>query len=291
MREKKSGIYRIRNLVNGKVYVGSTNNINKRWIEHKSFLKNNKHPNPHLQASWNKYGEENLIFEIIEEIENSIKELLCEREQYWNDFYDSSNREKGYNLRKIVESNLGVIFSEDHNKKISESHMGHKNHFFGKHHSPETKKKLSESKIGEKNPNYGKSPSEETRKKQSDIKKGKTLSDDHKKKLSESLTGLMIGENHPMYGKKGEEHPRYGKHHTPESKQKISENSMGKNSGEKSHSAKLTWKLVIEIREKWNSKNYKQKQLAKEYNVSIGTICLIVNNETWKEENNIEDKK
>lgn len=70
----------IKNVVNGKMYVGQAADIYARWIHHKSDLNNNRHHNKHLQYSWNKYGEENFIFNIIEEC--SINNL-DKREKYW----------------------------------------------------------------------------------------------------------------------------------------------------------------------------------------------------------------
>lgn len=75
-----SGIYQIENKVNSKVYIGSSNNIKRRWQKHKALLRHNKHQNSHLQAAWNKYGEDNFIFSIIELC--SIDSLL-DREQYF----------------------------------------------------------------------------------------------------------------------------------------------------------------------------------------------------------------
>jgi len=43
-------IYQIRNKINNKIYIGSTNNINKHWNNHKSKLNNKIHENSYLQA-------------------------------------------------------------------------------------------------------------------------------------------------------------------------------------------------------------------------------------------------
>ena len=51
------GIYKIENKVNGKVYIGQSVNIKKRWKQHKYELNSNNHVNKHLQASWNKYKQ------------------------------------------------------------------------------------------------------------------------------------------------------------------------------------------------------------------------------------------
>ena len=65
------GIYKIKNKVNGKVYIGQSIRIEKRWIDHKKTLRSNSHRNIYLQNAWNKYGEENFIHEIIEECDIS----------------------------------------------------------------------------------------------------------------------------------------------------------------------------------------------------------------------------
>jgi group I intron endonuclease len=82
------GIYRIRNLVNNKCYIGSSKNINRRWHRHKCGLRNNHHENVILQRAWNKYGEENFVFEVIEECDLSI---LLETEQKYLDLNPKYN--------------------------------------------------------------------------------------------------------------------------------------------------------------------------------------------------------
>ena len=63
---QKKGVYQIRNTINGKVYIGSTTmTFQKRFWHHYHCLKTNKHKNLYLQRAWNKYGEENFIFEIL----------------------------------------------------------------------------------------------------------------------------------------------------------------------------------------------------------------------------------
>ena len=77
-----SGIYKITNIVNEKFYVGSSKNVRYRWAKHKALLRHNCHPNSHLQVSWNKYGESNFRFDLLEEC--PIAMLLC-REQFFID--------------------------------------------------------------------------------------------------------------------------------------------------------------------------------------------------------------
>ena len=66
MLNEISYIYKILNNVNGKFYIGSTNNFNNRKITHLTKLNKGKHENKYLQRAWNKYGEDNFEFIILE---------------------------------------------------------------------------------------------------------------------------------------------------------------------------------------------------------------------------------
>ena len=83
--KNKSGIYQIRNLVNNKIYVGSASDFYERKSQHFSLLKYGKH-NQKLQNSYNKYGKDNFVFEVIEFVEDKNK--LLEYEQYWIDKFN-----------------------------------------------------------------------------------------------------------------------------------------------------------------------------------------------------------
>jgi group I intron endonuclease len=76
------GIYRIKNLINDKCYYGSSKNIPKRWKQHKNQLNLKTHCNIKLQRAWNKYGEENFVFEIVELCD--IEFLLTTEQNYLN---------------------------------------------------------------------------------------------------------------------------------------------------------------------------------------------------------------
>lgn len=90
-----SGIYKIENVKNGKVYIGQSGDIDIRLRGHKNTLKNNKHFNRYLQRAWNKHGEENFTFETLEECNADI---INDREVYWINLYDSCNNINGYNI-------------------------------------------------------------------------------------------------------------------------------------------------------------------------------------------------
>lgn len=60
-----SGVYQIRNIINNNSYIGSTNNLYRRYKEHKSKLKSKNNQNVYLQNAVNKYGLENFEFSLI----------------------------------------------------------------------------------------------------------------------------------------------------------------------------------------------------------------------------------
>jgi group I intron endonuclease len=92
-----SGIYKITCLKNGRFYVGSTVNLKERWQTHRSRLRKGNHENPYLQNTWNKYGEASFVFQIIENVEES---LLFDVEQSYLDALDACN--KGFNISTLA---------------------------------------------------------------------------------------------------------------------------------------------------------------------------------------------
>ena len=72
------GIYKIINTINNKFYVGSAVNFSRRKTRHFSELRRGKHNNRHLQAAWNKYGEQAFVFVIVEEIQDKAQLLITE---------------------------------------------------------------------------------------------------------------------------------------------------------------------------------------------------------------------
>lgn len=145
------GIYKITNLVNGKVYIGCSSwNIKKRWTFHKQELKNDRHINKHLQKSYNKYGRTNFRFEIIELCD---KEIVPEREKYWINFYISNDYRYGYNKTVGGDSShlvgeLNPFYGKKHKPGTFENRTN--DHFKGRKHSEETKRKMSEKRKGRK---------------------------------------------------------------------------------------------------------------------------------------------
>lgn len=96
--KRVTGIYKIENTINGKVYIGQSVNIKKRFIEHRyrAYDKSDeKTYSLYLYSAIRKHGVENFSFSIIEECN---AEELNEREMYWIDHYHANQKEYGYNL-------------------------------------------------------------------------------------------------------------------------------------------------------------------------------------------------
>lgn len=116
MTSKVSGIYKITNNIDGKVYIGKTKNFKNRWRQYLYDFENKRVRclNSYIMNAMLKYGFDSFTFSIVESCDVSI---CAERELYWMDFYDSCNHDKGYNLRR--DSSSGMITHESTSNKIS----------------------------------------------------------------------------------------------------------------------------------------------------------------------------
>lgn len=99
-------IYQIKSKINNRVYIGKTNNFNRRVYEHERLLKKGTHYNPFLQRHFNKYGD---IFKEVFDItiiENNLQEeCIYEKEIYYINIYNAHNKKYGFNLTKGGEGN------------------------------------------------------------------------------------------------------------------------------------------------------------------------------------------
>ena len=203
-----TGIYKITNLVNGKVYIGASKNIEKRWSSHKRCAGSPIHSD--LEA----LGEENFKFEVLLECPET---MLAQWERDMICLYDSDDPEKGYNDRSAKLYSLKN--SETHKGKPAWNRglkMNRPAWNRGIPHSEEARHKMSESHKGQKAWNKGLKTSDETRRKISEVKKGRSrspFSEEHKRKISEAKKGhkhteeakRRMSESHKKYWRKKKE--------------------------------------------------------------------------------------
>ena len=208
----KSGIYKIVSTVNGKQYVGSAMNLNRRKITHWSKLRNGTHVNSCLQNAWNKYGEDTFEFRLVGKCP---PERLIELEQEVMDHLKPE-----YNISLTAGSILGIKFSAETRRKMSESSLG-------KPKSEAHRRKISEARIGDKNPNWGKTCSLETRQKLSAAGKGRKFSEETRRKISVALIGntLCLGHKHSMEARLKMSEAKLGKPKSEAHRRKLSEAS------------------------------------------------------------------
>lgn len=109
----KPGIYLIRNTVNGKVYIGRSENLWRRWATHRSHLKRGRHQNRYLLAAWQKHGAENFTFEVLELA--GIEEIPT-REAYYIGLYKATDRTVGYNLAEVDPEGKPKVSAESRRK-------------------------------------------------------------------------------------------------------------------------------------------------------------------------------
>lgn len=184
---KEPLIYKIQNSINGKFYVGSTGNLYERTRCHRNRLRRGKHHCKHLQAAWNKYGEDAFVFIVVEKV--SSEELLQAAEDRW--LQEHVGKDHCYNTSLYSDAPMRGIPKEKHPS-------------FGLSRSPEHKARISESLKAfyaahpESHPRIGKKHTLETRKKVSEkVKQAIALggasvyvrTPETIKKLSESLKG------------------------------------------------------------------------------------------------------
>jgi group I intron endonuclease len=159
----KNVIYKIRNVVNNKFYVGSTVNTEIRFKAHRRHLRKGKHQSPHMQAAWNKYGEDCFKFEVIEHVENP--EDLLKAEQLW--LNEHAGKPYCYNWATDASAPMrGKKHTVETLLKIKENRVAPKgdNHY-GKDvpRTEETKAKISAKCLGLPNKMKGKKHSEQSR--------------------------------------------------------------------------------------------------------------------------------
>lgn len=132
-------VYRITCGANGRVYIGSTvRKANQRWLEHLHYLRNGTHHSRHMQNVFNKHGEESLIFDVVEVVEDRLFVLAREQFQLW--------RYQGLLMNRKLTINQGISFTKEVRAKMSASRKARVMPAM----TEATKRKISESNTGKK---------------------------------------------------------------------------------------------------------------------------------------------
>ena len=129
----ESGIYKI--TINNDFYIGSATSLRQRKNRHLFSLRKGNHCNKIMQRHFDKYGENNFCFEVIEYCE---KNKLIEREQYYINVLNPK-----MNICKIAGSSFGVKHSKETKELLSKKFKGMQRSL-GRKMSEETKNKIAE---------------------------------------------------------------------------------------------------------------------------------------------------
>lgn len=167
-----SGIYKITCTVNGKIYIGSSVNIYRRWRDHKNELRRGVHSNSHLQRAWNKYEESTFIFEVLEVC--NPKTLIAREQLYLQELNPYDDR--GFNIAFDAKAPMrGRKQTPEHIAKVAAANRGRK-------HSPEFCEMSSMA-------NKGKPKSLEHRAKIAEANKRRKITPETRLKLSKAGKG------------------------------------------------------------------------------------------------------
>ena len=121
--DNTTGIYQIKNLINNKIYIGSSCSLKKgiknRWYWHINKLNSNSHYSSHLQNSWNKYKSSNFEFSVLEiiniekdENKKDFENRIREKEREYILKFNSWKSEFGYNLTRNTKSSSDFLTEE-----------------------------------------------------------------------------------------------------------------------------------------------------------------------------------
>jgi group I intron endonuclease len=210
VRDRRSGLYEIRNTRNGKVYVGSTVDFHKRWGEHRRALCHGTHGNSYLQRAWDKHGADAFAFAVTavmppEQLLDAEDALLA----------SLVGTDRCYNIgRSAIAPHRGRTFTPEQRQRMSEARLRYYET------NPDARRLTSESGKGRKlspehqaklleanaklfaDPAYrlewGKrrAPSLQTpdaRQRQADALRGKPKPEHVRRKIAATLTGRKVG--------------------------------------------------------------------------------------------------
>lgn len=114
------GIYKIITLHNNKYYIGSSIDIEKRWRDHLSKMKMQKHANMYLQNVYNKYGESDFAFVVLLEMPNASNVEIRQKEQEFLNKIFQEDKDNIYNLARDANGGNSTLFSKKSLENISQ---------------------------------------------------------------------------------------------------------------------------------------------------------------------------
>jgi len=257
----KSGIYKITNKINGRIYIGSAKLFKVRWSQHTSSLRSQKHSNKFLQADFNKCGEEAFVFEVVEVTENKSKEeRLMIEEEHIKRYYDKGNN--CYNLCDRAISREGnpskdpeatrnklkgkVAWNKGKRTGIEPWNKGKTNVF-----TEETLEKIRQARASQVF-------SEESKQKRADSLRGHSVSDEAKAKIGTANSVLMKKKwEDPEYRESQLEKLKAAERvYTDEIRARISEAHCGK-----THSIETIEKLQETKKQQWEDIEFREKMI------------------------------
>ena len=182
--KKLSGVYCIRNIINNKRYVGISTSLHYRIKKHYHQLINNIHHNKYLQRSFNKYGIDSFVVEVLEVVPETN---LLLKEHYYQALFKTTDNSFGYN-DLLTDINGKLRHSIKSKEKISIAHKG-------KPKSPESIEKMKRALTGRK----GIAHTVEHKAHISAIMKNRPKSEETRRKISSAKKGIPS----PFKGIKG----------------------------------------------------------------------------------------
>lgn len=248
-----AGVYEIRNTLNNKVYVGSSVNVKRRLAAHRQHLRRGEHATAHLQASWDKYGEDAFAFKQL--IVCDTKDVLF-YEQRIMDGFRSNQKEFGYNKRLVVETCAGMKLTDEHKAKIAASVPRGESHQY-----------------------YGKKLCDKAYQAAADLKRGKPMSDEQKAKISCALRGRK---KHDGFGAKISA-AKKGIKYTDEQKKNMTGYWLGKKQTKewREQGAKLSFEKADEVRRLYADGVLSQYNIAVMMQVSRRAIRNVLDGKSW----------
>jgi len=270
---------------NNKKYIGITNNFNKRKTIHESRAKNNY--NGVFYNAIRKYGFKNISWIVADGYQSW--DALCDIEKELIKTHNTcclDLNSNGYNMTRGGDGRVGFKHTDKWKQMMSEKMSGENSPSYGRKLTDEQKDHLSKINSGKLHPRYGK---HRTEKQKLAMEQGfqKYCEDNghpwvgkkHSEKSKQKISKANSGKNNGMYGKIS---PNKGKKNKAAAdRMKGTKNPMYGRTGENHPRAKLTYEKAEEIKTKYKTGLYTQKQLSEEFSISKTQISNIIQNKVW----------